>query len=181
MRGRHFLRHGAGDDHEIRLAGRRSRDDAETVKIIFAGVGRHHLDGAAGQPKGQGPDARFAGPIDEGVRRGHEQRPAGDMFCIEGPLSSRIPIYRSHFSAPRAPGVNQPEEQDRDENEHAGKPGPAQLFKDDGPGIEIKGFDVKNDETGARRYKSQCPSAHTASQSVPCRTHRRSSAASSPL
>ncbi len=60
----HFLREAAGYDHEIGLARRGAEDFSAEAGNVVAGSGHgHHLDGAAGEAKTEGPDGAFAGPV----------------------------------------------------------------------------------------------------------------------
>jgi hypothetical protein len=45
----HLVRQGAGDNHDIRLTGRRSENDTETILVVSGGGHVHHFDGAASQ------------------------------------------------------------------------------------------------------------------------------------
>lgn len=61
--GRHFVGEGAGDNHDVGLAGGGAEDDAEAV-LVVAGSGEvHHFDGAAGEAEGHGPEGALAGPV----------------------------------------------------------------------------------------------------------------------
>ena len=68
-RRRHFVGDGAGDDHDIGLAGARSEDDALSVVVVAGHRNVHHLDAAAGQAERQGPEGALPGPVDESVYR----------------------------------------------------------------------------------------------------------------
>src|ERR1022692_5289813 len=60
---RHLERHGAGHDHEVRLARAGAEHfRAEARDIEAGGAGGDHLDGATGQPESQRPQCGFAGP-----------------------------------------------------------------------------------------------------------------------
>ena len=61
--GRHLVGEGAGDDHDVRLARRGAEDDAQPVLVVARRGQVHHLDGAAGQAEGHGPEGGLAGPI----------------------------------------------------------------------------------------------------------------------
>jgi hypothetical protein len=61
----HFVRHRAGDDHQVGLPRRGAkRAGAEAVHVVTARPGGHHLDRTAGQSERHRPDARLPGPID---------------------------------------------------------------------------------------------------------------------
>ena len=51
----HFVRHRAGYDHDIGLAGRGAKDYAETVLVISWHGRMHHLESTAGEAKTQWP------------------------------------------------------------------------------------------------------------------------------
>jgi len=54
--GRHFVGQSAGDDHDVGLAGGGAEDYAEPVLVVARGGKVHHLDGAAGETEGHGPE-----------------------------------------------------------------------------------------------------------------------------
>src|SRR5712691_2236269 len=81
--GRHFDGHRARDDHEVGMARRSERHHAEPLHVEARGEGRHHLDGAAGQPEGHGPYRGLAGPVEERVGQGGDDEAAGE---VEDPL-----------------------------------------------------------------------------------------------
>jgi hypothetical protein len=54
--GRHLLAHPPGDDHQVGLARRGAEDlHAEAGHVVARRAGVHHLDRAAGQAEGRGP------------------------------------------------------------------------------------------------------------------------------
>jgi len=60
----HFLGEASGNDHEIGLAGRRTKNFRTEAGDVVAGSGHgHHFDGAAGEAETQRPDGAFAGPV----------------------------------------------------------------------------------------------------------------------
>ena len=66
---RHLVGERAGDDHDVGLARARAEDDAHAV-LVVAGRGQvHHLDGAAGEAEGHGPEGALAGPVGDLVER----------------------------------------------------------------------------------------------------------------
>lgn len=74
----HLVGESAGDDHAVGLAGAGPEDDPESVEVVAGGAGVHHLDGAAGEPEGHGPDGATAGPVHQIVDlRDHELRRLG--------------------------------------------------------------------------------------------------------
>ena len=85
--GRHLVGEGAGDNHDVGLTGRGSEDDAEAI-LVVAGRGEvHHLDGAAGEAKGHGPERRLASPVGNDVERGPVcwEVAIGQCGCPSGP------------------------------------------------------------------------------------------------
>ncbi len=52
----HLVGEGAGDNHDVGLTRRGTEDDAEAILIVAGGGEVHHLDGAAGETKGHGPE-----------------------------------------------------------------------------------------------------------------------------
>ena len=52
---RHLVGEGAGDNHDVRLAGGGSENDSQAVLVVSWRGEVHHFDGAAGQTKGHGP------------------------------------------------------------------------------------------------------------------------------
>ena len=66
---RHLLRHGAGDDHHVRLARRRPRHDAEAVEVVVRHVRRDHLDRAAREAERHRPQRRLPRRRDDEVGR----------------------------------------------------------------------------------------------------------------
>ena len=57
----HLVAHATGDDHQVGLARRRREAlHAEAGQVVVRRADGHHLDGAAGQPEGRGPDRRLA-------------------------------------------------------------------------------------------------------------------------
>ena len=61
--GRHFVGEGAGDDHDIGLAGGSAENNAEAVLVIARSGKVHHFNGTTGEPEGHGPEGTLAGPI----------------------------------------------------------------------------------------------------------------------
>jgi len=60
----HFLGEASGNDHEIGLAGRGTKDfGTETSEVVARGGHGHHLDSAAGETETQRPYGAFAGPV----------------------------------------------------------------------------------------------------------------------
>ena len=70
----HLAGHGAGDNHQIRLAGRGAEFfRAEAGDVETPSADGHHLDRAAGQAKAQRPQAIGPAPVDEVVHAGDDQ------------------------------------------------------------------------------------------------------------
>ena len=61
--GGHLIGKGAGDDHDIGLAGGGAEDYAEAVLVVAGGGEVHHFNGAAGEAEGHGPEGALAGPV----------------------------------------------------------------------------------------------------------------------
>ena len=61
--GCHFVGKSTGDDHNIGLTRRSSKDHTETFHIITGGSGVHHFDGATRQSKGHGPQGTLSCPV----------------------------------------------------------------------------------------------------------------------
>jgi hypothetical protein len=90
---RHLLRDAAGHDHQVGLARRGPEDlHAEAREVVAAGAGRHHLDGAAGETEGRGPQAGLAAPVDDLLDGGQDDA-AGELF-LDTHGSSPTPIRR---------------------------------------------------------------------------------------
>lgn len=63
QRGRHLVGQSAGDNHDVGLAGGGTENNAEAV-LVVAGSGQvHHLDGAAGETEGHGPEGALSRPV----------------------------------------------------------------------------------------------------------------------
>lgn len=65
QRGRHLVGQRAGDNHDVRLPRRGTENDAHTILVVTRGGKVHHLDGAAGEAKGHGPEGGLAAPVDD--------------------------------------------------------------------------------------------------------------------
>ena len=59
----HFVGKGAGNDHDVGLAGGGAEDYAKAVLIVAGGGKVHHFDGAASEAEGHGPEGALAGPV----------------------------------------------------------------------------------------------------------------------
>ena len=92
-RGGHLVRHRAGDHEEVGLARAvRERDDAVADEVVLGGGGGDELDGAAGQPEVEDPQAVAAPPVeDEPNRFGHDL--LADAYTLD------LHVY-THVSTP---------------------------------------------------------------------------------
>ena len=84
----HLVCEGSGDNHDIRLTGRGTENDTETILVVSWGGQVHHLDGAAGKTEGHGPERALAGPVGDLVEGGP----------THGISPCRHSISRQHFS-----------------------------------------------------------------------------------
>jgi hypothetical protein len=77
--GAHFDGKATGDDHEVGLPGRRTKNFcAETGEVVAGGSHGHHLDGATGEAKAEGPDGTLASPVHGLVELGKD-----DAFVLK--------------------------------------------------------------------------------------------------
>jgi len=67
---RHLVGQGAGDNHDVGLTGRGAENDAHSVLVVAGSRQVHHLDGAAGETEGHGPEGALAGPVCDLVEGG---------------------------------------------------------------------------------------------------------------
>lgn len=67
---RHLVRQGAGDNHHVRLTGRRAENDTQAILIVPRGGEVHHFHGAARETEGHGPEGALAGPVRDDIERG---------------------------------------------------------------------------------------------------------------
>lgn len=63
--GGHLVGQGARDDHDVRLPRRGAEDDADAVLVVARRREVHHLDGAAGEAEGHGPEGGLPAPVDD--------------------------------------------------------------------------------------------------------------------
>jgi hypothetical protein len=71
--GRHLVGEGAGDNHDVGLARRGTENDSHAI-LIVTGCGEvHHLNSAAGETEGHGPQRALARPVCDLVESGAEQ------------------------------------------------------------------------------------------------------------
>src|ERR1017187_2073649 len=69
--GCHLVRHAAGDDHEIALPRRRTKNFRSKARNVEARrTHRHHLDGATREPERHRPDGPLAHPVHGRIHRG---------------------------------------------------------------------------------------------------------------
>lgn len=66
----HFVCQSAGDDHDVRLAGRRAENNTHAVLVVARSRQMHHLDGAAGETERHGPERSLARPVCDLVHGG---------------------------------------------------------------------------------------------------------------
>lgn len=67
----HLIGQRTGHDHHIRLTRTGTEHHTETLHVVSGGGRVHHLDGAAGQTEGHGPEGALAGPVDQVVDAGY--------------------------------------------------------------------------------------------------------------
>ena len=67
----HLIGQRTGHDHHIRLTRTGTEHHTETLHVVSGGGRVHHLDGAAGQAKGHGPEGALPGPVDQVVDAGN--------------------------------------------------------------------------------------------------------------
>ena len=72
-RARHFVGDGTRDNHDVGLPWGGAEDDAQAVLVVAWHGDVHHLDAAAGEAEGEGPEGAVAGPVGEGVEAGAEE------------------------------------------------------------------------------------------------------------
>ena len=61
--GSHLVGQGAGDDHDIGLAGGGTENDTQAILVVPRGGDVHHLDGAAGETETEGPEGGLSAPV----------------------------------------------------------------------------------------------------------------------
>lgn len=66
----HLVGESPGNDHNIGLTGGGAENNSHSILIVAGGGEMHHLDGAAGETEGDGPEGALAGPVRDGVERG---------------------------------------------------------------------------------------------------------------
>lgn len=59
----HFVGQSSGHNHHVGLAGRGSKDYAQTILVVARGREVHHLYGTAGKPKSHRPERALASPV----------------------------------------------------------------------------------------------------------------------
>src|SRR5208283_178269 len=75
----HFLRETSGNNHEIGLAGRGTKNfGAEAGQVVAGGGHGHHFYGAAGEAETQGPNGAFASPVHGFIELGED-----DAFILK--------------------------------------------------------------------------------------------------
>ena len=63
----HLVGEGAGDNHDVGLAGGGSEDNSQAILIVSRRGEVHHFDGAAGEAECHGPEGRLSGPVGHDV------------------------------------------------------------------------------------------------------------------
>ena len=66
----HLVGESAGNNHTIRLARARPKNDTEAIEIVTGGSGVHHFDCAAGKTESHRPDGTPTSPVHEIVNLG---------------------------------------------------------------------------------------------------------------
>jgi hypothetical protein len=59
----HLVRKSTGNNHDIGLTRRGTENNTEAILIVSWSGEMHHLDGAAGETEGHGPQGGLAGPV----------------------------------------------------------------------------------------------------------------------
>lgn len=59
----HLVGEGAGDNHDVGLARRGTENNSHAILIVTRSGKMHHLDGAAGETEGHGPERALARPV----------------------------------------------------------------------------------------------------------------------
>src|SRR5581483_1721463 len=96
---RHFLRHRAGDNHQIRLARRWAENfSSEPRDVVTRGRGRDHFDRATRQTKLQRPDRIFAAPI---VKLLHRRDP--NALSLQFAAQSLVDFVAHYFAQFKQP------------------------------------------------------------------------------
>lgn len=68
--GSHLVGQGTSDDHYIGLTGRGTENNTHTILIVTRSRQVHHLDGAAGETEGHGPQRTLTGPVGDLIKSG---------------------------------------------------------------------------------------------------------------
>lgn len=99
--GRHLVGEGAGDDHNIGLAGRGTENNSHAI-LIVAGSGKvHHLNSAAGKTEGHGPERALARPVCDLVESGAEPQVS---CCVLFPICTQSSqTYSAYCMTPCLP------------------------------------------------------------------------------
>ena len=83
-RGGHLLEDGAGDHHQVRLAGGAAQHlGSEAGNIVAGGERGHHLHETAGETEEHRPERIGAPPVDEVVQAGEKNVVGGFVLCHE--------------------------------------------------------------------------------------------------
>lgn len=66
---RHLVCHGPGNNHDVCLSRRRSKDDTEPILVVSGHGGVHHFNAAAGETETQGPHGAVSSPGNDLIQR----------------------------------------------------------------------------------------------------------------
>src|SRR5712675_1169098 len=90
---RHLIGKRAGDDHHVRLAGRRARRKTKALGVITRHRHLHHFDGATGKPECHPHQRAGTRPGDEIIAR-RDQKALVGKFVVEAEEKRIIRSYR---------------------------------------------------------------------------------------
>ncbi len=143
----HLVAERAGHDHQIGLPWAGAEHlGAEAADVVARRGGMHHLDGAAGQTEGHGPQRSGLGPVHHGVIA------RGDEAFLHHAFNHRVvpceapsfPIQGTLF-----PLVGEAHDQDGQEDDDGDETGHPDLVQRDRPREEECDFQIeKNEEDG---------------------------------
>ena len=68
--GCHLVGEGAGDNHDVGLTGRSTENNSHAILIVTGSGKVHHLNSAAGETEGHGPERALARPVCDLVKGG---------------------------------------------------------------------------------------------------------------
>src|SRR5258706_113276 len=120
-----------------RLSRVRAKDDAEAVEVVARGPGMHHLDRAAGEAEGHGPERAGPRPVEHVV----------DLRDDEALLGNAAFSHLSlPFERPLLPLVDEADDEDTEEHDHRDQAEPADVLEHDRPGKEEGDLEIEEDE-----------------------------------